>query len=101
MLTAGTLGLLEGIFRVLYKNKKPMGGIQLVVVGDFCQLKVEKGYLFESDLWGRLKLVEVLFSENIRQKKDPAFYDCLEKIRYGRIDKYVIYAFIVIGGQYV
>jgi ATP-dependent DNA helicase PIF1 len=42
---------LEALARIIRKNEEPFGGIQLVLVGDFCQLppagKMVSSYCFE------------------------------------------------------
>lgn len=92
-MTSSLLRFLDVVFQLLRKNRLVMGGIQVVFVGDFCQLKIEKKYLFEDDIWPRLNFCTTLFTENIRQSKDLAFFEALEKIRYGRIDKHVVSMF--------
>jgi ATP-dependent DNA helicase PIF1 len=93
MLTSLLLRFLDVVFQMLRKNKLVMGGIQVVFVGDFCQLKIEKKYLFQDDIWPRFDFCVTLFTENIRQSKDLAFFEALEKIRYGRVDKHVVAMF--------
>lgn len=65
-------------------NKKPFGGIQLVLTGDFCQLEPVTGdYCFKSDIWNKLNLDTIYLKKMIRQDGDIVFQKMLMKLRYG------------------
>lgn len=74
------------LFQYIHGNDRPFGGIQLVCVGDFSQLKIDEEYVFNSKSWKDANFTNVLLRENYRQEKDPEFFEVLEKIRWGRID---------------
>jgi len=77
---------LDEIGRVVRKNPKPFGGIQIIFVGDFFQLPpVDKGnpkFIFESDLWSKIRFKVIELTQVIRQK-DPAFHKILDEARFG------------------
>lgn len=69
-------------------NKKPFGGIQIILVGDFCQLSpINNDYCFTSPLWelSNLKTIELI--ELVRQKDDVEFQNILQEIRKGKCSK--------------
>lgn len=67
------------------KNTRPFGGLQIVLTGDFCQLKPVSGdYCFTSSLWTVLKLKTVYLHKLIRQDGDLVFQSMLTKLRYGK-----------------
>ena len=69
-------------------NKKPFGGIQIILVGDFCQLSpINNDYCFISPLWelSNLKTIELI--ELVRQKGDIEFQNILQEIRKGKCSK--------------
>lgn len=80
--------LLEKINELLClikKNNRPFGGIQIIFVGDFCQLPPINGmYCFQSSLWNDLKLNVIILDEIMRQKDDNNFQLILEEIRQGK-----------------
>lgn len=73
---------------IIRKNPKPFGGLQLLMLGDFCQLppvKLGTGqFCFKSQTWSQLNLTTVRLVELVRQVDDPAFQAILEKVRWGR-----------------
>jgi len=77
---------LDEIGRVIRKNLRPFGGIQLIFVGDFFQLPpVDKGiskFIFESDLWTKIGFKVIELNTVIRQK-DPVFHKILNEARFG------------------
>jgi len=79
--------LLEKINELLClikKNELPFGGIQIIFVGDFCQLPPINGmYCFQSDLWEKLNLNIIILDELMRQKEDNQLQLILEEIRKG------------------
>ena len=59
MMTPDLLELLDGHAKSLRRNQKPMGGIQVVFVGDFLQLPpvAKQGnvkFAFESPVWSQI-----------------------------------------------
>jgi|UniRef100_A0A6C0JMZ2 ATP-dependent DNA helicase PIF1 len=76
------------VIKSIKKNNKPFGNIQLVLVGDFCQLPpVDSKYCFESKLWKELNIIKIELKEIIRQKDDNDFQTILNSIRNGKITK--------------
>jgi hypothetical protein len=77
MLSRELFEKLEIIARSLKENTLPFGGIQLILSGDFYQLRPvvknvssdEEVYCFASPLWDMCIDVSVFFSDNYRQKE--------------------------------
>ena len=89
MLTSELLEKLDHIAQKLRYSSKPFGGIQVILVGDFCQLppvvqNKEEPYpfCFLSSLWSKIVEVNVVLNEIIRQT-DPVFIEILNLIRMG------------------
>ena len=69
-------------------NNKPFGNIQLILIGDFCQLPPVNGlYCFQSKLWKKINMNKILLTESMRHKDDEVFQKILNKIRIGKISK--------------
>lgn len=91
MMTPDLLEKLDAIARILRKNEVPMGGLQLVFVGDFFQLppvvkEGEVSFVFESPLWKDIVNETVSLTKIIRQD-DPVFHTILEEARVGKLSK--------------
>lgn len=95
MLDANTLDNIEKIvsgIRGTNLTGRPMGNLQVVLVGDFFQLPPvakfgkEVKFAFESETWKRLELQVCYLTEQHRQA-DPVFLSILTKMRSGLIDK--------------
>ena len=64
---------------------KPFGGIQIILIGDFCQLAPVNGiYCFLSKLWETANIKVVLLDELVRQNDDVLFQKILQIIRKGK-----------------
>jgi ATP-dependent DNA helicase PIF1 len=64
---------------------KPFGGIQVIFIGDFCQLAPVNGtYCFLSKLWKDANIKVILLEELVRQNGDNLFQQILQIIRRGR-----------------
>lgn len=64
---------------------KPFGGIQIIFIGDFCQLAPVKGtYCFLSVLWKEANIKVVILEELVRQNDDVLFQKILHIIRKGK-----------------
>jgi ATP-dependent DNA helicase PIF1 len=85
------LALFEKISKILQKvknNNEPFGGIQLIIVGDFCQLSPVNGdYCFLSKVWEECHFTNIILNEYIRQKTDNDFQNILAEIRFGKCSK--------------
>jgi ATP-dependent DNA helicase PIF1 len=69
-------------------NAKPFGGIQLILSGDFAQLKPVKGaYAFKSKEWERCKFRVVLLKKIFRQHGDASFAEMLQRLRAGKCSR--------------
>lgn len=71
-------------------KKLPFGGLQVIFVGDFCQLppvsehgKPKERMAFHSKAWSDAKITTVEFTEIKRQEGDDAFKSVLNEIRFG------------------
>jgi len=85
MLTVELLEKLDDIGRRMRKCfDKPFGGIQLLFVGDFCQLPPVKQlqFAFESERWPLIvgKTIELV---QVQRQKDPLFQKILTEARQG------------------
>lgn len=85
MLSPMLLEKLNTIGQTVRRNKKPFGGIQVILSGDFLQLPVVKctRYCFESDVWDDI-INDVIELKQIMRQTDPIFTKCLEEIRFGK-----------------
>lgn len=100
-------GILEYINKVVQKvrgNKKPMGGIQTILIGDFFQLPpvnlgktqelgltdkvvdVPVDYCFNSKLWKDLKLEAIMLTE-VHRQDNKELANALNNIRSGNVSK--------------
>lgn len=92
MLSAQTLELLDEVFRNVRQSKKPMGGLQILLFGDFLQLPPisqngnEVDFCFNSSVWRDLEMKNVVMDEVFRQT-DVDFIKILQNLRFGRIDE--------------
>lgn len=77
---------LEGVARILRRNNKPFGGIQILASGDFCQLPCVKSdnYCFEAEQWNNVIQEIVNLDENKRQN-NMEFQNMLNEIRFGKV----------------
>ena len=101
MISGQTLDLLNLIAQDAKGNNSSFGGIQVVFVGDFCQLlpigydreddikcpniRKERGLAFQSRIWRQLipsKESMYTLKESYRQTDDSDFLDILNKIRF-------------------
>lgn len=78
--------------KLIRKDSAPFGGIQLIFVGDFCQLPPisdrddKRRFCFESDDWKKVIGRTFYMQKNMRQD-DVKFQEILRKIRLGICDK--------------
>jgi len=86
MLNAKNLDTINRVFQIIRKNNQPFGGIQMIFLGDFCQLppvsrSISDGKLaFESQAWQH---ITTLILHQIFRQKDMAFAHALNDIRLG------------------
>lgn len=92
MISVELLETLDEVFRAVRENNLPMGGMQVLLFGDFLQLPpVNKNsqnfnFCFNSEVWKRLNLEVFALAEIFRQN-DPEFIEILNKLRFGEVDK--------------
>jgi ATP-dependent DNA helicase PIF1 len=77
---------LENVARIVRKDVRPFGGIQLILVGDFLQLPVvgTDKLCFESPVWDKCITKVVSLTEIVRQK-DSQFQKCLNEVRVNKL----------------
>lgn len=92
MMTAELLDKLNEIGKKIRSNKKPFGGIQVLLVGDFYQLPpVNKSddatkFAFESDAWKEVITSSIELTE-IQRQKDEVFQKVLKEARIGALTR--------------
>lgn len=91
MMTPDLLETLDEIARTLRRDDSPMGGIQVVFVGDFFQLPpVSRGldslFAFQSPVWSRLLHRTVQLKKIFRQE-DTVFQQILSEARVGELSE--------------
>lgn len=91
MLTPELLEKLDEVAKLVRRNSLPMGGIQVVFVGDFYQLppvikEGEISFVFESPLWKEIVQETVCLTQILRQK-DPVFHTILAEARKGNLSE--------------
>jgi ATP-dependent DNA helicase PIF1 len=93
MLPGRILNYLDFHFRRVRKVDQPFGGIQMIAVGDFCQLPpVAKNgkydWAFLSPSWEAAEFQTVFLSQ-IHRQADPLFAEALNCFRIGNISRRV------------
>ena len=75
---------ISNTFARIHNNHRPFGGINVLVVGDLCQLPPVQGTaVFRSPVW---QLFYPLFlRKSQRQLNDNQYFNLLEEVRVGRI----------------
>jgi ATP-dependent DNA helicase PIF1 len=92
MMTAELLDKLNELGRKIRSNKKPFGGIQVLLVGDFYQLppvnKSNEGvkFAFESEAWKEIVTSSIELTQ-IQRQKDEVFQKVLKEARVGALTK--------------
>jgi ATP-dependent DNA helicase PIF1 len=93
MMTPELLEKLDAVAKLILRNPKPMGGLQIVFVGDFYQLPPvlkEKDedipFVFESEVWREIVQETVSLTKILRQV-DPVFHKILGEARNGQLSK--------------
>lgn len=85
MLGGSYLTLLDAVGKIIRKNNKPLGGIQIICTGDMLQLPpVKDVYPFEVDVWGELTFA--YYNLNMCYRFDDASYtELLKRARVGEL----------------
>jgi ATP-dependent DNA helicase PIF1 len=88
MIDDTTLELISFILKDIRISDEPFGGVQMILVGDFCQLSPVKGnYCFTSHIWQELHLEYIQLTQSMRQKDDHDFQKILQEVRFGGCSK--------------
>jgi ATP-dependent DNA helicase PIF1 len=83
MLSADTFDLINEVVKKIRKSENPFGNIQLIIFGDFHQLRPVSGdYCFNSNTWKELQFVNIILKKVFRQS-DEIFIDLLTHVRCG------------------
>lgn len=87
MLSSELLDKIECVARMVRKNSRPFGGIQLLLSGDFLQLPTIKSeFCFKAACWESLNLETFELTE-IRRQVDTEFQRVLNTARLGKISQ--------------
>jgi ATP-dependent DNA helicase PIF1 len=87
MLTPELLEKLDAVAKLLRRDSRPMGGLQMVFVGDFYQLppvtkEDEIPFVFECETWHEI-VQETIQLTQIQRQADPKFQHILNEARKG------------------
>ena len=87
MMSSELFHKLNKIGQIIRKNDKPFGGIQLITVGDFHQLKPVKGeYVFTDTLFEEITEYGIYLNKIYRQK-EKKYLRLLDQLREGDLDE--------------
>ena len=92
MMTPDLFDKLNELAKRIRANRKPFGGIQVLLVGDFYQLPpVRKGdepyrFVFESEAWKEVIGATIELTE-IHRQKDPVFHKILNEARHAALTR--------------
>lgn len=89
MISSDYMSKLDAVARALRVRCKPMGGVQVIMCGDFLQLPpVTKDCtkLFLSEWWRNSKVQTILLRDSMRQS-DPEFVSDLNSMRMGNLPR--------------
>lgn len=91
MISADILTILDKVFRAVRQNEQPMGGMQLILFGDFLQLPPisrdgNSNFCFNSETWQSLNL-QTFILEQIFRQDDVKFIKVLNNLRFGIVDE--------------
>ena len=93
MMTPELVEKLDAVAQLLRRNTRPMGGLQVVFVGDFYQLppvvkekEKETMFVFESPLWNEI-VKETICLKTILRQTDPVFHTVLDEARKGKLSE--------------
>ena len=97
MLRRDQFELIETVLSSIKDDPRPLGGVQIILVGDFFQLPpvvtgadktkysdLVNPYCFQSQLWEQAGFQSICLTTNYRQS-DPEFLDVLNNIRIGNV----------------
>ncbi len=90
MMSADLFNKLNGLAQLIRNNRHFFGGIQVVLCGDFCQLKPvsedkEAKFCFETAIWQKHLTNSTYYLNTVMRQTDPVFQEILASIRMGSI----------------
>lgn len=91
MLSGELLDKCNEFLKLARMDSRPFGGIQVILIGDFCQLppvdteNTTKDYCFYSKAWQELNLACFELKHNFRQENDLIYANVLSNLRIGKI----------------
>lgn len=87
MVSAKTFEYIHRRLTSIKDNDKPFGNLNVIVIGDFLQLRPVKGkYAFENSiLWSTFK--PFILKENVRQSEDVTYASILNRARVGLLSE--------------
>lgn len=84
MMDASLMDKVSEYMAIVRQEDAAFGGVQMVVVGDLCQLPPLSGaYCFRSAAWREADFHTIALEANMRQKEDPVFVRLLAALRWG------------------
>jgi ATP-dependent DNA helicase PIF1 len=92
MMTPDLLDKLDEVGQGIKKNKKPFGGLQVILVGDMYQLppinRLNDGhhFVFEAETWRRC-IQDSVVLRTVHRQSDPVFLKVLDEARAGRLSQ--------------
>ncbi len=95
MISAKVFEILDKVFQAVRQDSRPMGGMQILLFGDFLQLPPiskndeENDFCFNCDSWKNLNLEICELQETFRQN-DKNLIKILNNLRFGKITEDVI-----------
>ena len=92
MISGRLLNYCNEFLKMVNNNSQPFGGVQVILIGDFCQLPPVKtsnikdyDFAFLSKTWQELELETFRLTHNFRQQDDNKLTDILEHFRNGKV----------------
>ena len=92
MISSDVLNIIDRVFRAVRENDAPMGGMQILLFGDFLQLPPINresnsfNFCFDSDAWKDLGL-KTFILEDIFRQSDKKLIKVLNNLRFGDLDE--------------
>ncbi len=90
MISAELFEILNRVFQAVRENNLPMGGIQIIVFGDFLQLppinrdSQNYNFCFNGKVWKDLNFQPFVLEQSFRQN-DAEFIRILNNLRFGKV----------------
>lgn len=95
MMEYSMLFTMDLIAKEIRRNNLPMGGIQLLLVGDFfqlppvnCSIDTTRRYVFQHPIWNEI-IDESIVLETVHRQNERQLIDILNCIRVGNVDRRV------------